>query len=411
MSRPRTSRRFGPGLLVTAAFIGPGTVTKATTAGANFGYTLLWAVGFSVVATIVFQEMASRLGIVSRGGLGEAIHKTIGNAFARGLAITLVVAAIIVGNAAYQAGNIAGAAVGVSAACGMQSQGVISIVIGFAAMVVLMIGHYQWLQRILVGLVVIMSSVFLLTAISVPIDWSSFAIGWIKPTIPDGGLKEVLAIIGTTVVPYNLFLHATASAQQWSGGSDEEITDALRQSRVDTMLSVALGGMVTAAIMATATAAFFASGTGFENLADAAQQLEPLLGSHSRLLFGAGLFAAGLTSAITAPLAAAYAAAGCFGWPINLKDWRLRSVFITVILFGMYFAASGSKPTDIITVAQVANGLLLPLLAMFLLAVMNNRKLLGKHRNGWQANALGAATVLIVAALGARSLYSVFFAG
>lgn len=416
MKLPKFFRRFGPGLLVTAAFIGPGTVTKATTAGANFGHSLLWAIGFSVIATIVFQEMASRLGIVTGRGLGEAIRPTIPNALARGLAIVLVVSAIIVGNAAYQAGNIAGAAVGVAAATGMQHQTLVSIVIGLTAWCILMIGHYRSLQRILVALVVTMSCVFLLTALSVSIDWRSFALGWIQPTIPDGGLKEVLAIIGTTVVPYNLFLHATASAEKWSSDkketvSDENVRDAIQQSRGDTILSVGLGGLVTAAVMATATAAFFQSNTGFTNLADAARQLEPLLGNHARWLFGVGLFAAGLTSTITAPLAAAYAAAGCFGWPIDLKDWRLRTVFTTVIVFGTSFAASGSKPTDIITFAQIANGLLLPLLAIFLLAVMNNAALLGKHRNHWIANTLGVLTVVVVSVLGLRSLVSVFFAG
>ncbi|CAD78637.1 Manganese transport protein mntH1 [Rhodopirellula baltica SH 1] len=416
MKLPKFFRRFGPGLLVTAAFIGPGTVTKATTAGANFGHTLLWAIGFSVIATIVFQEMASRLGIVTGRGLGEAIRPTIPNALARGLAIVLVVSAIIVGNAAYQAGNIAGAAVGVAAATGMQHQTLVSIVIGLTAWCILMIGHYRSLQRILVALVVTMSCVFLLTALSVPIDWRSIALGWIQPTIPDGGLKEVLAIIGTTVVPYNLFLHATASAEKWSSDkkepvSDENIRDAIQHSRGDTILSVGLGGLVTAAVMATATAAFFQSNTGFTNLADAARQLEPLLGNHARWLFGVGLFAAGLTSTITAPLAAAYAAAGCFGWPIDLKDWRLRTVFTTVIVFGTSFAASGSKPTDIITFAQIANGLLLPLLAIFLLAVMNNAALLGKHRNHWIANTLGVLTVVVVSVLGLRSLVSVSFAG
>ena len=107
-------RKFGPGLLVTAAFIGPGTVTKATTAGANYGYALVWAIVFSVFATVVFQEMAARLGIVTKAGLGEAIRQTITNPVIRFLSLSLVVTAIVVGNAAYQAGNIAGAATGLA---------------------------------------------------------------------------------------------------------------------------------------------------------------------------------------------------------------------------------------------------------------------------------------------------------
>jgi Mn2+/Fe2+ NRAMP family transporter len=168
---------------------------------------------------------------------------------------------------------------------------------------------------------------------------------------------------------------------------------------------VTLGGLVTLAIIATATAAFFNSGTKFENLSDAARQLEPLLGSYSKWLFCGGLFAAGLTSAITAPMAAAYAAAGCFGWPIDLRDFRLRVVFTAVILCGTFFAAIGRSPTEVITVAQIANGILLPLLAIYLIYVMNNRQLLGDHRNGIVANILGSTTVAVVALLGIRNLY------
>ena len=135
-------------------------------------------------------------------------------------------------------------------------------------------------------------------------------------------------------------------------------------------------------------------------------QLEPLVGKYSRWFFGIGLFAAGLTSAITAPLAAAYAAAGCFRWPTDLRDWRLRLVFSIVIAFGTYFAATGSSPTNVITVAQVANGLLLPLLAIFLLAVMNNAKLLGEFRNHWLANCLGILVVVVVGSLGLRNLHN-----
>ena len=102
-------RRFGPGLLVTAAFIGPGTVTTATRAGAAFGFALLWAVGFAIVATIFLQEMSARLGLVTRQGLGEAVRSTFRQRFMRFLSCVLVAAAIGFGNAAYQTGNITGA--------------------------------------------------------------------------------------------------------------------------------------------------------------------------------------------------------------------------------------------------------------------------------------------------------------
>ena len=102
------------GLIVTAAFIGPGTVTTATLAGAQFGYALMWALLFSVFATIVIQDMASRLGIVSQMGLAEALHKTISQPLLKLFMVLLVVSAIGIGNAAYEAGNITGAALGLA---------------------------------------------------------------------------------------------------------------------------------------------------------------------------------------------------------------------------------------------------------------------------------------------------------
>ena len=100
--------RIGPGLLVTAAFIGPGTITTATLAGGNFGYNLLWALLFSVIATLVIQTMAARLGIVTGSGLAEAFRSQIKHPIAKWAAGALIIGAIGLGNSAYQTGNLAG---------------------------------------------------------------------------------------------------------------------------------------------------------------------------------------------------------------------------------------------------------------------------------------------------------------
>ena len=115
-------RSFGPGVLVTAAFIGPGTVTTASVAGARFGYTLLWAIAFSVFAAIVLQEMSARMGLVTRRGLGEALRSTFARTGPRVAVSALVIAAIAVGNGAYQMGNITGASIGLEALTGLPQQ-------------------------------------------------------------------------------------------------------------------------------------------------------------------------------------------------------------------------------------------------------------------------------------------------
>ena len=111
-------KNIGPGTLVTAAFIGPGTVTLCTKAGIGFGYDLLWALALSIIACLVLQEMAARLGIVTQKGLSSVIRSQIDNPLLRGIMIFIIISAIFIGNAAYEAGNISGGVLGLSTVIG-----------------------------------------------------------------------------------------------------------------------------------------------------------------------------------------------------------------------------------------------------------------------------------------------------
>lgn len=398
-------KQFGPGLLVAAAFIGPGTVTTASMAGANYGYALVWALLFSVVATFVLQEMASRLGIITGSGLAEALRKSFDRPAIKLLVITLVVGAIGIGNAAYQAGNLAGAALGISSAVG-GSIHMWSVVLGLFAAVLLASGQYKILERTLISLVAAMSIVFIITMFMASPDWGAIASDLLAPSIPPGSILTVIALIGTTVVPYNLFLHASIVAQKKQTDAAQEAK--LSANRMDTSLSIGLGGLVTLAVMSCAASAFFATGTSVSS-GNIATQLEPLLGDFAKYFFALGLFAAGLSSAITAPLAAAYAVCGAMGWPTDLKHNRFKIIWLLVLLFGVAFASFGIKPLVAILFAQATNGLLLPIIAIFLICVMNQSSLLGQHRNGLTANIIGGAIVLVVSCLGLYKLASLFF--
>lgn len=395
--------RFGPGLLVTAAFIGPGTITTASSAGAHFGFALLWALLFSVAATLVLQEMSARLGLVTREGLAEAMRAHFRSPLFGKFAVLLIVAAVGFGNAAYEAGNIAGAALALNNIF-HPGDGVWAAVIGGSAALLLASGRYRLLEGTLILLVLTMSIVFLLTAALVAPAAKDLLLGLLRPTLPDGSVMVVIALVGTTVVPYNLFLHANAVREKWP--AEIPVEQAIRESRLDSGLAIGLGGLITLAIMSTAAAAFFSTGLAFEG-GSLARQLEPLLGPAAGYVFAAGLFAGGFTSAITAPLAAAYAVCGALGWRNNLSAPGFRLVWVTVLLTGTLFAALGTRPLTAILFAQMANGLLLPVVAVFLLLVMNSRPLLGEHTNGVGANLLGALVVAVAVGLGAVKLLGV----
>ncbi len=396
--------QFGPGLIVAAAFVGPGTVTTASIAGADYGFALLWALIFSVVAAMVLQEMAARLGVVSREGLGEALRSTFANPVVKIAAVVLVVAAIAVGNAAFQGGNLIGAALGLEAIFGGNT-GLWSTLVAVLAAALLATGSYKAVEQTLIWLVVAMGIVFLITAVIVTPDLGDFASGFV-PRVPSGSVLTVVALIGTTVVPYNLFLHASSVQDKWS--EDVPTDQAVKEARLDTRLSIGLGGLVTLAILTTAAAALFGTGRGVESAADMASQLEPLLGPSAKYFFAFGLLAAGVTSSVTAPLAAAYATAGAFGWKRDLRDPKFKMLWAIIILVGTTFAILGSSPTQAIVFAQAANGLILPIIAVFLLVVMNRRDLLGDHVNGKAGNVAGGVVVLIAIGLGLRSLASAF---
>ncbi|MCH2097221.1 MAG: divalent metal cation transporter, partial [Pseudomonadales bacterium] len=296
----RARRSFGPGMLVTAAFIGPGTITTASVAGAGAGYVLVWALAFSIVATLVLQEMAARIGLVGDGGLAEQLRAALTQPVARAVVLGLVVVAIGVGNAAYEAGNITGAVLGASALLDVP-RGALVLGITVLAALLLFSGRYRLLETTLAALVAFMGVVFLAAALSTPPD---AALVFSVPAGADAFGLTALALIGTTVVPYNLFLHASAVRAHW--GTD---ADALPAVRRDACLSIGFGGLVTLAVLSTAAVAF--AGTGTEvNAATMAAQLEPVLGRWAAACFALGLLAAGLTSAITAPLAAAWAVCG-----------------------------------------------------------------------------------------------------
>ena len=393
-------RRFGPGMLVAAAFIGPGTVTTASIAGANFGFVLMWALLLSIIVTFVLQEMSSRLGIVSGLGLSEALRSSINNHFLKAFLMILIVSALGIGNAAFEVGNITGAAIGLSQISSLSISSSV-LIVGILVLILLGTRIFKMLEQILTVLVVIMSLLFLLTMITIEIDYSKLLRGLFIPTVTASSLLTIMALIGTTVVPYNLFLHADASKRKWK---DQEVTQALNNSRVDTAISIGLGGLITLAIMSTSAVAFFGSSMEIssENLA---RQLEPILGSYSSYIFNFGLFVAGITSAVTAPLAASIAVTEALGWKNDPSSFRFKLVWIIILLIGMLFAYFGTKPLQAILFAQATNALLLPFLALFLFYVVNNSRLMGSHKNTITINMIALIIIMAVVLL---SSYKIF---
>ena len=385
-------------MLVAAAFIGPGTVTTCIRAGVDWKFGLLWALLLSVLATLVLQEMAGRLGLTTREGIPGLIRDTIHKPAPRTLMIGIILSAIVIGNMAYEAGNISGAVLGLEALAGPQWVSVYPVITGVLAFLLLWFGSYRSLEKVFTALVLLMSLSFLLTAILTKPDPLEILKGLFLPDLNTGALLTVVALIGTTVVPYNLFLYTSLVSEKWDSPK------ALGPMRSDIGISVVVGGLVSMAIVVTAAGSTTQT---LQGVMDLARGLEPLYGSLARYGLGIGLFAAGITSAITAPLAAAFVARQCFGWNPDRKNWRFRVVWILVLAIGVGTLSLDFRPLEIIFFAQIANGILLPVIAVFLWWAVNKPNLMKGNANTRLQNAITSLVLILVTGLGIWSIFRI----
>ena len=374
-----------------------------TIAGSKFGFTLLWALLLSILITIFLQIIAVRIGIISQSSLSNAIVSQFKSKTIRTVSIILILSAILVGNIAYEAGNISGGVLGLEAVFGnldiAGGYNAYSLIIGFIAFIILLLGNNRLLEKILMGLVLFMSLAFLFTAIKIKPDLNSFFSGLFIPSFPDDSILIIIGLIGTTVVPYNLFLHVSLAKEKWTSPKD------LKDARIDTIVAVLVGGLISICIIISATS------IGLDQLnsaIDLAKGLEPVFGNFSKQLISFGLFAAGLTSAITAPLAAAYVTCGCLNWSTELKSLRFRMVWFIVLIVGVVCSSLNVSSIEIIKFAQVANGILLPTITFFLILIANNNNVLGKYVNNWKHNLVSCFILLITLILGIKSIIKVF---
>ena len=391
--------KIGPGVLVAAAFVGPGTITMCTLAGAQFGYALIWALLVSIIATIVLQGMAGRIGLVTQNGLVDVVRTELKTPWVRNIVIAVVLGAILVGNAAYEAGNIGGATLGLEQLLPQATlKPFLPTIIGLIIFMLLWFSNYKILETIFVGLVGIMGISFVVCAIITQPSIIGIVKGVFVPQLPENGLLTVIALVGTTVVPYNLFLHASLVKEKWNSKKD------LKAVNWDTIISIGLGGLVSIAILITASAAPISE---INNALDMAKALEPLFGKMAFLFMAIGLLAAGVTSAITAPLAAAYVASSCFGWEGGMQHKKFKMVWTIVLLCGVVFLSFDIKPIEVIQFAQVANGVLLPVMALLLLWIVNKKSVMGENKNTVMQNVLGVAILVFAIFLGAKSIFKV----
>lgn len=320
------ARHIGPGLLVTVGFIDPGNWASNMAAGSQFGYALLWIVTLSTIMLIVLQHNAAHLGIATGTCLAEATTRYLPRFVGRTVLTSAYLATIATAMAEVLGGAIALQMLfGLSVRAGC-------IIVAAASIAMLMTSSYKRAERWIIAFVGVVGLSFLAELALVKVDWPQAATSWITPSMPTGSAAIIVSVLGAVVMPHNLFLHSEViQSMHFEGQGERVIEERLRYELFDTLFSMGVGWAINSAMVILAATTFFARGIVVDNLTVAAATLSPILGPASSTIFAVALLFAGISSSVTAGMAAACSMRNTTSttdiprsewWPVSSAQWR-----------------------------------------------------------------------------------------
>jgi len=381
---------LGPGIITGAAGDDAGGVATYASIGAQYGYTLLWAMGPITLALIVIQVMVARMGVVTGKGFAELIREEFG---VRWSAFAMLV--LIIANGTVTIAEFAG----IAAAGELFNIPRIASVPLMAVVVWLIVvrASYTVAEKIFIVL-----STALLTYVGAAFlarpEWHTVELSLVSPSfIPEAGyLTTFVALVGTTITPYMLFYLQSSISDKGVRIAD------YAAERTDVVLGSLLTTVIAVFIIVSTAATLHANGILVNAPEDAARALEPLAGPYARLLFGLGLFGASMLAACVLPLSTAYAVCGAFGWERGVsRSWSEAPIFNGIYTALIAIAAAfvlipGLPLIQVIVATQFLNGLLLPIVLIFVLRLVNDRELMGEYVNNRLFNVLSYGTTGIL---------------
>lgn len=395
---PLTLRRFGrrarfaavlavlgPGIVSGFADNDAGGITTYSLAGARFGYDLLWVILVTQLALFVTQEIGARMGLATGQGLTGLIRERFGVRWAAFAALTMIVANL---------GSTVSEFAGISAALSLFGVPVpvSALVAAIAVMTLISQGSFGRVQYAFVAIGVIVSGAYIVSALLAQPDWSLAARSLIAPRGPFNGayMLAVVGTVGTTITPWGQgFIQAYVVDKRLR-------PDQIAAERLDVLIGVFITNVVGGFIVVACAATIWASGQrDITDAASAAAALGPLAGPVAATLFAVGLLAASLLGLGVVPLASAYTACEAFGWEQGVGwRWREAPAFYGLLAFFIGFAAlfmliPGLPLITVMFGAQVINGLLLPVILVFVMLLAGDKRLMGKLVSGRINLALG----------------------
>jgi Mn2+/Fe2+ NRAMP family transporter len=379
-------------MLAASAGNDAGGIATYASAGAAYGYSLLWVMVIITVAVAIVQEMSARLGAVTGKGFADLVRENFPIRMTAFIMLTLLMA---------NTGIIVSEFVGIAAAAELfgVSRYVAVPLAAFLMWFVITRGSYSRVEQFLL----VLSAVFLAyvaSAIMVKPDPQDILAG-LQPVFhgESAYIKIIVALVGTTISPY-MQLYVQSSVVE-KGVSIAEF----RYTRVDVLVGTLLAGIVATCIIIATAATLHPQGIIIETAADAAMALTPIAGKYATELFGIGLLGASLLAAGILPLSTTYMLSESLGFERGVsRSWQeapiFMGVFTVLIVFGAVIALIPGLPLiSVLVGVYVINGLLLPIELLAIVSLINNKEIMGKYVNGRFHNLLVWAIVAAVSLL------------
>lgn len=382
---------LGPGLIATSAGNDAGGIATYSSAGAEFGYDMIWVMIVLTVSFAVVQEMCARLGAATGRGLLALVRERFGIGWT-----LFTVGVVVIANGGVTLSEFIGIAAA-SELLGVSRY--ISVPVAAVLLWYLVIyGSYAKVEKIFLVMTLVFFAYPIAAFMGSP-DWSEVARGAFVPTIrmDSAYIFLLVGILGTTITPYIQIFQQSSTVERGAARRHygPEKIDAYVGSVFSNLMSVSM-------IVATAATLYVVGNNKIESAADAAKALEPVVGASATMLFAVGLLGASLLAGAVLPLATSYAVSEAFGIPkgVNLDFRRGRTfftIFTALIVFGAAVALIPEMPIFPLLVGiQVLNGILLPIILVFILLLVNDVNLVGELKNSTAKNILGWGTFLMI---------------
>jgi Mn2+/Fe2+ NRAMP family transporter len=397
----------GPGIITANVDNDAGGIYTYSVAGARYGYSLLWTLIPITLALIIVQEMVARMGVVTGKGLADLIREEYG------FRITFILMGfLLIANLGNTVANFAGLASGMSL---FGASRFIAVPIGALFVWLLVVkGSYRFVEKVFLAACVFYLAYPISCFFAQP-DWSHALVATVKPSFQfdSGYLFMMIGLVGTTIAPWMQFYQQASTVEKGIKVKDYTL------ARWDVIVGCTITDIVAFFIIVACASTIHASGGGqINNAADAALALAPLAGHAASILFAFGLVNASLFAACILPLSTAYYVCEGLGLESGVdKRFQDAPAFywlytgLIVVGAGIVVVLSEARQVPLILISQVANGMLLPFILIFMLRLSNRADLMGEHRNTRFFNVIAWTTAVVMMLLTTLFLISTFFPG